>query len=133
MESFKEQAKSLIEKLLSDDPSLINQPVKEAIERITPTPSQAVSYTKTMAEADKEYEIPFPIGCKKFSIRLRSTSYSWRFSYSPGKVAASEEPYSTVPAAGEYYEDYPLMIAHGQSLYVACSTAAQTLECIFWV
>jgi len=131
VESFREQAKTLIERLLADDPSLLDRPVKEAVERVSRPPSTPVSLYKTMASADTEYEITLPTGTKRFSVKMRSTSYAWRYSYSPGKVAASENPYTSVPAGGEYYEEH-LELAAGVKLYVSCSTAAQTLEGTAW-
>lgn len=95
-------------------------------------PSKPQNATKTLTGADTEYEIAMPVGTKKFAINMRSTSYAWRYAWQEGRVASSVEPYNTVPAAGTYYED-DVDTALGTKLYVACATAAQVLECVFWV
>ena len=132
--SITDEIESIVARLLREEKTLVRkEDLKKPLTVVQlETPGVPVNRNVTLTTADKEYEIEFPIGTKKFSFRLRSTHYPWRFSFEKGRVAGSVAPYNTVPAAGEFYDDN-LKTPAGVKLYVACSTAAQTLEAVFWV
>ena len=132
--SITEEIETIVARLLREEKTLVRkEDLKKPLTVVQlETPGIPKNSNATMTTADKEYEIAFPIGTKKFSIRMRSLSYAWRFSYDKGRVAGSTVPYNTVPASGEYYEE-GVKMPEGVKLYVACSTAAQVLEAVFWV
>lgn len=80
--------------------------------------------------ANTEYSFTLPVGVKKFFIHTRDES-SFRLAFITGSVAASVEPFITVPAGSRYYEDLILGTA-ARLLYVASPVAGKCLEVIYW-
>jgi len=88
-------------------------------------------FIKTMTVEDTEYEIALPPKTKKFTMHMRETDTAFRFAFERGRVAEPKEPYFTVPAATPYWEDQ-LDADEIFKIYVACGTAAKTVELIAW-
>jgi hypothetical protein len=88
-----------------------------------------VIYNVAMALADTEYSQALPAKTKRFSIHLRDYT-EFRFAYETGKVAAPTEPYETIPAGSEKYEE--LIEPASLTLYFASAAAAKVAEIEAW-
>lgn len=86
-------------------------------------------YAVAMTLADTEYSQALPANTKKFRIHMRNFS-AFRLAYEAGKVATPTDPYETVPAGAEKYENNLNMAA--LTLYFASSNAAMTAEVEAW-
>ena len=96
-------------------------PVSEAS---TPT-----KYAVALTLADTEYSQALPANTKKFRIHLRDYA-TFRLAYVTGKVAGSVDPYETIPAGSEKYEDGLNLAA--LTIYLASPVAAKTAEVEAW-
>jgi len=118
---------------MSFEEGVIRQIVREEVEagaskRLAKKPR---IFTKTMTDADTEYEMGLLPKTKKFTMHLRETGIAFRFAFEKGRVETPKEPYFTVPADTPYWEDQ-LDTDEIFKIYVACGTAAQTVELIAW-
>jgi len=84
-----------------------------------------------MTNLDTEYNQALPSNCKKYLLHCRDGT-SFRLAFVTGKVATPTEPYFTVPANGQYWEDH-LETPSGRTLYFACASAGKVIEIIAWV
>ena len=88
---------------------------------------------KTMATANKEYKIELPAKTKKFTLHMRETDTAFKIAFERGSVdgATPAREYFTVPAGVPYWED-DLDLDQIFFIFVACATAAKTIEVIAW-
>ena len=86
-------------------------------------------YNVTMTNANTEYSQALSSNTKRFSIKTRDGT-AFRVAFETGKVATPTEPYETVPANSEYYED--ALTVDSLTLYFACGTAAKIVEIVCW-
>lgn len=86
-----------------------------------------------MTSANTEYSAALPLGIRAFRIHLRDWS-AFQLAYVAGKVATPTEPYQSVPANGEKYEDWleTRQLNEQITLYFASSVAAKTAEIEVW-
>ena len=91
-------------------------------------PTTTTKYAVAMTSADTEYSQALT-NVKKFRIHTRDYS-AFRLAYVTGKVATPTDPYETIPAGGEKYEDN-LNIA-SLTLYFASAVAGKTAEIEVW-
>lgn len=92
-------------------------------------PSTVTKYAVTMTSANTEYSQALPANPKRFRIHLRDWS-AFRLAYVTGKVAAPTDPYESVLANGEKYEDN--LGVSSLTLYFASGTAGKTAEVEAW-
>ena len=92
-------------------------------------PAAVVKYAVAVTSADTEYSQALPANTKKFRIHLRDYA-AFRLAYVTGKVAASTDPFETVPAGSEKYEDGLLLAS--TTLYFASSVATKVAEIEAW-
>jgi len=85
-------------------------------------------FNVTMANANTEYSQALPATTRRFSIKNRNGT-AFRVAFATGKVATPTEPYLTIPANSEYYEDD---LRADLTLYFACASAGKTVEIIAW-
>ena len=116
------------------DVTKISQPVGQknvAGDQINPASmaTTPVIYNVPMADADTEYSQALPAKVKRFSIHLRDYT-EFRFAYVTGKVAAPTEPYETIPAGSEKYEQ--MIEPPSLTLYFASPAAGKTAEIEAW-
>ena len=105
----------------------INPATEDTVAKLMPaTPTK---YALSLTSANTEYSQALPTNTKKFRIHLRDFS-EFRLAYVTGKVATPTDPYETVPAGSEKYED-GLNIA-SLTLYFASSIAEKTAEVEAW-
>jgi hypothetical protein len=88
-----------------------------------------VIYNVAMANADEEYSQALPANTKRFSIHLRDMT-EFRFAYETGKVATPTEPYETIPAGSEKYEEQ--IEPASLTLYFASPAATKVAEIEAW-
>jgi hypothetical protein len=86
-------------------------------------------YNVTMTLANTEYSQALPANTKRFSIKTRDGT-AFRIAFVTGKVAAPTDPYETVPANWEYYEDTLLLAA--STLFFGCAGAGKIVEITVW-
>ena len=91
-------------------------------------PTIVTKYVVALTLADTEYSQALT-NVKKFRIHTRDFT-AFRLAYVTGKVAGSVDPYETIPAGSEKYED-SLNIA-SLTLFFASSTAGKTAEIEAW-
>jgi len=87
-------------------------------------------YNVVMTLANTEYSQALPAGTKKFMLQMRENDAAYRIAFVTGKVAASTEPFYTVQAAREYYEDKLKLAA--TTIYFACGAAGKNIEITSW-
>jgi len=95
--------------------------------------------TLALTTANTEYSYELPANTEKFRFQLRDTSVKLRVSHIAGKVAASTDPFFTIPADAGWEEDdlrQPRAAAQaredGMTVYFATPTASQKLEVMVW-
>jgi hypothetical protein len=93
-------------------------------------PTTPTKYAVALTLADTEYSQALPANTKKFRVHLRDYA-TFRLAYETGKVAGSVDPYETIPAGSEKYEDQ-INIA-SLTLYFASPVAGKTAEIEAWV
>jgi hypothetical protein len=84
-----------------------------------------------IAQADHEYSVAIPNGCKAFSFSIQDglSTKNFRVAYVSGKVATPTRPYLKYPANGEYYEPHPNL--YNATLYFA-SNATGYAQLLTW-
>ena len=92
-------------------------------------PTTPTKYAVTITSADTEYFRALPTGTKKFRIHLRDYA-AFRLAYVTGKVATSVDPFETIPAGCEKFEDG--LNPNALIVYLASSIAAKTAEIEAW-
>lgn len=102
---------------------IFNQFTSNQCVPLTPT-----KYAVPMAAANIEYYQALPANTQKFSIHLRDFS-TFRLAYVSGLVAGAVDPYETVPAGAEKYED---QLYSTLTLYFASPIAGKTAEIEAW-
>ncbi|MBA7580401.1 hypothetical protein ES708_22292 [subsurface metagenome] len=88
-----------------------------------------VIYNVAMANADEECSQALPANTKRFSLHLRDMT-EFRFAYETGKVATPTEPYETIPAGSEKYEEQ--IEPASLTLYFASPAATKVAEIEAW-
>jgi len=104
----------------------INPATEDTLAKLMPT--SVTKYAVAMTLADTEYSQALT-NVKKFRIHTRDFT-AFRLAYDTGKVATPIDPYETVPASSEKYED-SLNIAN-LTLYFASAVAGKTAEVEAW-
>lgn len=89
----------------------------------------ATKYAVSMNVANTEYSQTLPTNAKKFRIHLRDYG-AFRLAYVTGLVATSVDPYESIPAGSEKYEDN--LSAASLTLYFASSIAGKIAEIEAW-
>ena len=92
-------------------------------------PTTATKYAVALTLANTEYSQALPANTKKFRIHLRDYA-EFRFAYGTGKVATPTDPYETIPAGSEKYEDGLNLAA--LTVYLASPVADKTAEIEAW-
>ena len=101
----------------------INPATEDTVAKLIPT--TPIKYVLALTLADTEYSQALLANTKKFRIHLRDFT-AFRLAYETGKVATPIDPYETIPAGSEKYEDN-LNIAN-LTLYFASAAAGKTAE-----
>ena len=105
----------------------INPATEDSLAKlIATTPTK---YAVALTSADTEYSQALPANTKKFRIHLRDYA-TFRLAYVTGKVAASTDPFETIPAGSEKYEDGLNLSA--LTVYLASPAAGKTAEIEAW-
>jgi len=86
-------------------------------------------YALTITNADTQYSQALPANTKKFNVHLRDHT-AFRLAYVAGKVAAPTDPYETIPAGSQKYEDNiePATL----TLYIAAPAGTKVAEIEAW-
>ena len=105
----------------------INPATEDSLAKLMPT--TATKYTVALTSADTEYSQALPANTKKFRIHLRDYA-TFRLAYVTGKVAASTDPFETIPAGSEKYEDGLNLSA--LTVYLASPVATKVVEIEAW-
>ena len=105
----------------------INPATEDSLAKLMPT--TATKYTVALTSADTEYSQALPANTKKFRIHLRDYE-TFRLAYVTGKVAASTDPFETIPAGSEKYEDGLNLSA--LTVYLASPVATKVVEIEAW-
>lgn len=92
-------------------------------------PTTVIKYVLALVLADIEYIQSLPANTKKFRVHLRDYA-AFRLAYVMDKVAASTDPFETIPAGSEKYEDNLIMAA--LTLYLASPVANKIAEIETW-
>jgi len=92
-------------------------------------PTTATKYAVALTLGDTQYSQALPANTKKFRIHLRDYA-TFRLAYETGKVAGSVDPYETIPAGSEKYEDGLNLSA--LTVYLASPVAGKTAEIEAW-
>ena len=104
----------------------VNPATEDSLAKLMPT--SVTKYVVAITLADTEYSQALT-NIKKFRIHTRDFT-AFRLAYETGKVATPTDPYETVPAGSEKYED-SLNIA-SLTLYFASASAGKTAEVEVW-
>ena len=104
----------------------VNPATEDSLAKLMPT--TVTKYAVAMTSADTEYSQALT-GVKKFRIHTRDFS-EFRLAYITGKVATPTDPYETIPAGSEKYED-GLNLAT-LTVYLASPVASKTAEIEAW-
>ena len=104
----------------------VNPATEDSLAKLMPT--TVTKYAVAMTSADTEYSQALT-DVKKFRIHTRDFT-EFRLAYETGKVATPTDPYETVPAGSEKYEDN-LDIAN-LTLYFASAVTGKTAEIEVW-
>ena len=91
-------------------------------------PTTVTKYTVTMTLADTEYSQALT-DVKKFRVHTRHFT-EFRLAYVTGNVATPTDPYETIPAGSEKYEDGLNITA--LTLYFASAAAGKKAEIEMW-
>ena len=91
--------------------------------------SSPIIYNIKMDNVDTEYSQILADGTKKLEIKCRELK-ELRFAFESGKVAGSDNPYSTLSADETIWEDD--LNLNNTIIYLACSIAGQTAEVKVW-
>ena len=105
----------------------INPATEDSLAKLMPT--TPMKYVVALTSADTEYSQALPASTKKFRIHLRDYA-TFRLAYVTGRVATSTDPYETIPAGSEKYED-GLNLA-SLTVYLASPAASKTAEIEAW-
>ena len=105
----------------------VNPATEDTLAKLMPI--TATKYAVALTLADTEYFQALPANTKKFSIHLRDYA-EFRLAYVTGKVAGSVDPYETIPAGSEKYEDGLNLAA--LTVYLASPAADKTAEIEAW-
>lgn len=92
-------------------------------------PTTATKYAVALTLADTEYSQALPADTKKFRIHLRDYA-TFRLAYVTGLVATSVDPFETIPAGSEKYEDGLNLAA--LTVYFASPAATKVAEIEAW-
>jgi hypothetical protein len=90
-----------------------------------------VKYAVSMTTANTEYSQALPDGTKRFRIHLRNWS-AFRLAYVTGKVATPTDPYESIPANSEKYEDGLKTTTGSLILFFASPSASMIAEIEVW-
>ena len=104
----------------------VNPATEDTLVKLMPT--AATKYAVAMTSANTEYSQALS-SVKKFRIHIRDFT-EFRLAYETGKVATPTDPYETVPAGSEKYEDN-LNVA-SLTLYFASAVAGKVAEAEVW-
>ena len=104
----------------------INPATEDSLAKLMPT--AATKYAVAMTDANTEYSQALT-DVKKFRIHTRDFT-EFRLAYETGKVATPTDPYETVPAGAEKYEDN--LNISSLTLYFASATTGKTAEVEVW-
>jgi len=105
------------------------EPIAEIVKITQLRTTTPTKYAVTLTSANTEYSQALPADTKKFRIHLRDYA-TFRLAYETGKVATPTDPYETIPAGSEKYEDGLNLAA--LTLYLASPVAAKTAEVEAW-
>lgn len=105
----------------------VNPATEETLAKLMPT--TPTKYAVVMTNADTEYSQALPANTKKFRIHLRDLT-AFRLAYITGNVATPIDPYETIPANQEKYEDGLFLVS--TTLYFASAGAGKTAEIEAW-
>ena len=105
------------------------QDVIDAVNNRIPKAATPTIYNVALTNADTEYSQALPSNTKRFSVHLRDYS-EFRLAYESGKVATPTEPYLTIPAGSEHYQDG--LDASGLTLFIASPAAGKVAEIEVW-
>ena len=105
----------------------VNPATEDSLAKLMPT--TATKYALALTAADTEYSQALPANTKKFSIHLRDYA-TFRLAYETGKVATPTDPYETIPAGSEKYEDGLNLSA--LTVYLASPAASKIAEIEAW-
>jgi hypothetical protein len=108
---------------LASEATLSTRATEATLAKLMPT--TATKYAVALTNADTEYSQALPANTKKFRIHLRDFA-TFRLAYETGKVAGSVDPYETIPAGSEKYEDGILVTS--LTVYLASPVAGKTAE-----
>ena len=88
---------------------------------------------KTMTKANTEYKLALPARTKKFLLKMRTTDADFIMAFERGSIdgASPAREYFTVHMGDVYYED-ELDLEEIFHVFVACASAAKTIELIAW-
>jgi len=87
-------------------------------------------YNVTLTLADTEYSQALPTGMKRFTISERGGN-AFRIAFSTGLVATPTEPYYTVLANENYWEQD--LYLSGMTVYLAAPIGGRVIEITAWV
>jgi hypothetical protein len=105
----------------------VNPATEDTLAKLMPT--TGTKYAVALTNADTEYSQALPANTKKFRIHLRDYA-TFRLAYVTGKVATPTDPYETIPAGSEKYEDE--LLAASLTVYLASPVAGKTAEVEAW-
>jgi len=105
----------------------VNPATEDTLANLIPT--TATKYAVALTNADTEYSQALPANTKKFRVHLRDYA-TFRLAYETGKVATPTDPYETIPAGSEKYEDGLNLSA--LTIYLASPVAGKTAEVEAW-
>ena len=89
-----------------------------------------VLYNVTMTNINTEYSQALPANTKMFEFGCRETGFDVRYAFETGKVAASTQPYKTLPAG--VIKTVDRLNLSSVTIYIACSTAGKIMEIEAW-
>jgi len=104
----------------------VYEATKDSLGKVLPT--AVTKYTVTMTSANTEYSQALT-DVKKFRVHTRDFT-EFRLAYVTGNVATPTDPYETIPAGSEKYEDGLNITA--LTLYFASAVAGKKAEIEMW-
>lgn len=104
--------------------------IVDALEKAVTTATKPAKFYVTLTSANTEYFLRLPAGTKRLRIHLRDYA-TFRLAYETGHVATPTDPYETIPAGSEKYEDNLNLSA--LAIYLASPVATKTAEVEVWL
>jgi len=86
-------------------------------------------YNVTLTLANTEYSQALNLGTKKFMISERNGN-AFRWAFEPGRVATPTEPYETVLANVNYWEQDLYLV--DVTVYLAAPVLGRVIEIVAW-